>query len=101
MRAVPEYNNLMHVSMVGVPFDQVKDAGMEATNKAIEIIKDSRRYIGYDHGLANSFKASEAINPRQFKEARLNIGTKPAANGQVYPDIIDRSFTTSKSSKNN
>lgn len=94
MRAVPEYNNLMHISLQGVPFDQVKDAGMEATNKAIEIIKDSRRYLGYDHGLANSFKASEAINPRQFKEARLNIGTKPAANGEVYPDIIDRSFTT-------
>lgn len=94
MRAVPEYNNLMHVSLLGVPFDQVKDAGMEATNKAIEIIKNSRQYIGYDHGLANSFKASEAINPRQFKEARLNIGTKPNGSGGIYPWQIDRSFTT-------
>ena len=93
MNAVPEYRNLLHVSLAGVPFDQVKDAGMEATNKAIDIIKNSRKYIGYDHGLANSFKASEAINPRQFKEARLNIGTKPNGSGGVYPFIIDKSFT--------
>lgn len=94
MRAVPEYRDLLHVSLAGVPFDQVKNAGMEATNKAIEIIKNSRKFIGYDHGLANSFKASEAINPRQFKEARLNIGTKPNGTGGIYPYIINKSFTT-------
>ncbi len=93
MNAVPEYRNLLHVSLANVPFDQVKDAGMEATNKAIDIIKNSRKYIGYDHGLANSFKASEAINPRQFKEARLNIGTKPNGTGGIYPFVIDKSFT--------
>ena len=93
MRAVPVYRDLLHVSLAGVPFDQVKDAGMEATNKAIDIIKNSRKYIGYDHGLANSFKASEAINPRQFKEARLSIGTKPNGSGGIYPFIIDKSFT--------
>ena len=94
MRAVPEYYDLLHVSLAGVPFDQVKDAGMEATNRAIDIIKNSRKYIGYDHGLANSFRANEAINPRQFKEARLNIGTKPNGTGGIYPYIIDTSFTT-------
>jgi len=94
MKAVPAYRDLLHVSLADVPFDQVKDAGMEATNKAIEIIKNSRQYLGYDHGLANSFKASEAINPRQFKEARLNIGTKPANDGLVFDHKIDRSFTT-------
>lgn len=81
MKAVPMYRDLLHISLAGVPFDQVKDAGMEATNKAIDIIKNSRKFIGYDHGLANSFKASEAINPRQYKEARLNIGTKPNGSG--------------------
>lgn len=94
MRAVPEYRDLLHISLAGVPFDQVKNAGMEATNKAIDIIKNSKKHIGYDHGLANSFKASEAINPRQFKEARLNIGTKPNGTGGIYPYIIDKSFTT-------
>lgn len=94
MNAIPAFKDLLHVSLAGVPFDQVKDAGMEATNKAIDIIKNSRKYIGYDHGLANSFKASEAINPRQYKEARLNIGTKPNGTGGIYPYIIDKSFTT-------
>ena len=67
---------------------------MEITNKAIKIIKNSKKYIGYDHGLANSFRAEEAINPRQYKEARLNIGTKPNGSGGIYPYIIDKSFTT-------
>lgn len=94
MNAIPEYRDLLHVSLMGIPFDQVKDAGMEATNKAIEIIKNSKQFIGYDHGLANSFRGQEAINPRQFKEARLNIGTKPNSTGGIYPYIIDKSFTT-------
>jgi hypothetical protein len=94
MNAVPEFRDLIHVSLSGVPFDQVKDAGMEATNRAIDIIKNSKKYIGYDHGLANSFRASEAINPRQYKEARLNIGTKPNGSGGIFPYIIDKSFTT-------
>ena len=94
MKACKEFNDLYHVSLVNVPFDEVKDAGIEVTNKAIDIIKDGRKYLGYDHGLANSFRASEAINPRQFKEARLNIGTKPNGSGGIYPYIIDKSFTT-------
>ena len=94
MRAVPEYRDLLHVSLAGIPLDQVKDAGMEVTNKAIDIIKNSRKFIGYDHGLTNSFKASEAINPRQFKEARLSIGTKPNGSGGIFPYVIDKSFTT-------
>lgn len=94
MKKVPLFNDLMHISLSGVPFDKVKDAGMEATNQAIDIIKESRKYIGYDHGLTNSFKASEAISPRQYKEARLNIGTKPNGTGGIYPYIIDKSFTT-------
>lgn len=92
MNANPTFYNLLHCSMQGVPFDQVKDAGMELTNQAIEIIKDSERYIGYEHGLANSFRASEAINPRQYKEACVNIGTKPNGTGGIYPYIIDKSF---------
>lgn len=94
MNACPEFNNLIHCSLANTPFEQVKDAGMEITNKAINIIKNSKKYIGYDHGLANSFRAEEAINPRQYKEARLNIGTKPNGSGGIYPYIIDKSFTT-------
>lgn len=93
MNAVPEFRDLLHISLADMPFEQIKDAGMEATNRAIDIIKNSRDYIGYDHGLANSFRASEAINPRQYKEARLNIGTKPNGSGSIFPYTIDASFT--------
>lgn len=92
MNANPEFWQLMHTSLADVPFDQVKAQGMEITNRTIDIIKDSAKYIGYEHGLANSFRASEAINPRQFKEAELNIGTKPNGSGGIYPVVIDTSF---------
>ena len=93
MKACPEYRELFNISLQGVPFEDVKDEGMKITNKAIDIIKDSRKYLGYDHGLAASFQAGEAVNPRQFKEARFNIGTKPNGSGGIYPYIIDKSFT--------
>ena len=77
MNANQEFYDLLHCSLQGVPFDNVKEAGMNITNRAIDIIKDSKKYIGYEHGLTNSFRANEAINPRQYKEASLSIGTKP------------------------
>ena len=93
MLANPEYEKLFKTSLEGVPFEDVKDEGMKVTNKAIDIIKNSREYLGYDHGLTASFQAGEAVNPRQFKEARFNIGTKPNGSGGIYPHIIDKSFT--------
>lgn len=92
MNNCKEFYDVMHTSLAGVPIEQVKDVGMDYTNKAIHYIKNSKQYIGYDHGLAASFKASEAINPRQFKEAEINIGTKPNGSGGIYPYIIDKNF---------
>lgn len=94
MNANQEFYDLIHCSLKNVPFEDVKESGMNITNRAISIIKDSEKYIGYEHGLTNSFKASEAINPRQYKEASLNIGTKPNGSGGIYPYIIDKSFKT-------
>ena len=93
MNSCPEYYQLMHTDFTNVPIQDVKDYGMGVTNRVIDIIKnDSKKYIGYEHGLANSFRASEAINPRQFKEARINIGTKPNGTGGIYPYIINKNF---------
>lgn len=94
MNKCPEFFDLLHCSLQGVPFEDVKAEGMKLTNRAIEIIKDSERILGYEHALTNSFRASEAINPRQYKEASLNIGTKPNGSGDIYPYIIDKSFKT-------
>ena len=92
MNANQEFYDLFHCSLQGVPLEDVKDKGMEITNRAIDIIKDSEKYIGYEHGLTNSFRASEAINARQFKEASFNIGTKSNGDGGIVPYIIDKSF---------
>ena len=94
MRACPEYDQIKHCSLQGVPFEQVKDEGMKITMRAIDIIKNSEMYIGYEHGLTNSFRANEAINPRQFKEAGINIGTKPTTDGGIFPYLIDKNFSS-------
>jgi len=93
MRAIPEYNQLKHCSLANVPFDKVKEEGMKITYRVIDYIKNSEAYLGYEHGLTNSFRSNEAINPRQYKEACLNIGTKPNGSGSLYPHIIDTNFS--------
>jgi hypothetical protein len=92
MKKCPEYYDYLHMSFANVPFSDVKDIGQEITNKTIDIIKDSKKYLGYEHGLTNSFRASEAINPRQYKESRINIGTKSIYD-KVFPYVIDQSFS--------
>lgn len=93
-RAVPQFRDLLHISLAGIPFEDVKNQGQMATNEAIKIIKNSEYSMGFEHGLTNSFRAEEAINPRQYKEASLNIGTKPNGSGGIYPYIIDKNFKT-------
>ena len=94
MKACPEFNELMRYDYSNVPIEDVKNVGMEVTNRCIEIIKNSKQYLGYDHCLANSFRAGEAINPRQYKEFANNIGTKPDGRGGVFPTAINNSFIT-------
>ena len=93
MKAIPEYNQLKHCSLADVPFDKVKEEGMKITYRVIDYIKNSEAYLGYEHGLTNSFRSNEAINPRQYKESCLNIGTKPNGSGSLYPHIIDTNFS--------
>lgn len=94
MKACPEFDQLMRYDYSNIPIEDVKNVGMEITNRCIEIIKDSKKYLGYDHCLANSFRAGEAINPRQYKEFANNIGTKPDGRGGVFPTAINNSFIT-------
>ena len=87
MNANPEFNECLHVDLSGVPIENVKNVGMDYTNKAINIIKNS------NHCLRDSFRAKEGINPKQFKEFLINIGSKPDGTGGVYPAIINSSFS--------
>lgn len=86
------FNELLHCSMQGVPFEMVKEKGMEITYEAVDIIKDSEELLGYEHCLTNSFRANEAVNLRQYKEVNFNIGTKPNNKQGIHPYVIDKSY---------
>ena len=86
MKMYPEFNETVHFSTEGIPIEDVKDAGMAATNKQIKYIKNS------NHCLRDSFRTGEAISPKQYKEVAVNIGSKPDGRGSVYPRPITHSF---------
>ena len=94
MEKSPEFRDLIHCDLSGVPIEKVKDVGMDIVYKAVEIIMNSKQIMGYDHYLKNAFAAQEGINLRQYKENHYNIGTKPDGQGSIYHEIINQSYIT-------
>ena len=86
MQKYPEFNDTVHFSVDGIPIEDVKEKGMEATNTQIRYIKNS------DHCLRDSFRTGEAISPKQYKEVGVNIGSKPDGQGSVFAHPIAHSF---------
>lgn len=94
MEVCPEFDSLIHCDLSGVPIEQVKDKGQEITNRAIELILDSKNIMGYEHCLKNPFAAGEGINKKQYRENHYNIGTKPDGHGSIFHEIINQSYIT-------
>lgn len=92
MEKSPEFYECMHADLSNVPIEDIKSVGMSYANKAIHIMKHSKELLGYDHCLADACRASEGVNPKQFKEFTINIGTKPNGRGGVFNKPIYRSF---------
>lgn len=86
MNKYPEFNETVHFDTTGIPLEDIKEAGMAATNKQIRYIKNS------NHCLRDSFRTGEAISPKQYKEVAVNIGSKPDGQGSVFPHPIKHSF---------
>lgn len=86
MKQDPEFRELMHLELKDVPFDKLKDLGMEATNKVIDKI------INSEHCLSYFFRAKEGVNTKQFKEFGVHVGPKPDGKGGIYPISVDKSF---------
>lgn len=86
MKKYPEFNDIIHADLTGVPLDEIKSKGMELANKSMQYIKNS------DHCLSNFFIAGEGVNPKQYKEFAINIGTKPDGRGGVYPVNVNTNF---------
>lgn len=86
MKLYPEFNESIHADLSNVPIEDVKNVGMKYANLQIDYIKKS------NHCLRDSFRAGEGINPKQFKEVNVSIGSKPDGRGGVFSGIINRSF---------
>ena len=65
---------------------------MKDCNRIIELILESKKWIGRDHCLADSFRAKVGVKPKQFREMVSNIGIKPNGEGGIYPYSIDASY---------
>ena len=87
MEENPEFDQLLHLDLSGVIMDDIKSEGMKATNRAIDIIKDSDY-----HCLADSFRTGEATNPKQFKETYIHMGNIPNGQGGLFPATINNSL---------
>ena len=86
MKQYPEFNDIIHADLTGVPLEEIKEVGMKLANESIRYIKNS------DHCLSNFFIANEGVNPKQYKEFAINIGTKPDGRGGVYPVNVNTNF---------
>lgn len=93
MNANQEYYELLHADLSNISLEDEKRVGMDLTEKGIEIIKKSGQWLEHEHCLADSFRAKQGINARQYKEFNYHIGTKPRDNGEIWPEAINASFT--------
>jgi len=92
MNANHSFWEKLHFKLGNTPIGEAKDVAQCAADEAIDIIKDAEYYIGHEHSLSNSFRSSEAVNPRQYREASINIATKPDGTGGIFPYPIDTNF---------
>ena len=88
MNEFPEFNDIIHLDISGVPMEDIKEVGMNYTNQMIKYITRPDR----DHNLKYPFISHEGVNAKQFKEVAVNIGTKPNGKGGVFPKPINSSF---------
>ena len=87
-----EFYDILHADLSDVPIEEFNKAGMDLTNRAVEIILKSGEVMPYEHCFATAFRSKEGINIKQYKEAAISIGTKPDGNGGVFAVPINTSF---------
>lgn len=93
MNSDPDFYECLHADLSNIPIDRVKDVGMNYTNKSISsITRNSKKLLGYDHCLADAWRAREGISPKQYMEFTIGIGTKPDGRGGIFNSIVNTSF---------
>ncbi len=92
MKKCPEYYDCLHLDISRQPIDKVRSVIDKTVEKAVQIIKNSDKFLGYFHSLASNFMTGEALNKKQFAETYIGIGVKPNPFGGVINVIISNSF---------
>lgn len=91
MKENAEFYDILHKDLSSIPMEDMKAEGMKYASRSIDIIKNSI-INGHEHCFADTFRASQSINPKQYKEAFINIGPKPNGQGGIFSKPINTSF---------
>ena len=81
-----EVYDYLHTDVSNIPLEDIKNYGMDITNKLVDKIKHS------NHCLADALGAKENINLKQFREYVVNNGTIVDGNGSVFSSPVNSSF---------
>ena len=88
MNKYPEFNDTMHLNLVGTPLSEINKKGMEAADLQVKYITrpDSK------HCLKVFFQSGECLNTKQYKEVSAIVGPKPNGEGGILPVPIYTSY---------
>lgn len=86
------YYDCLHTDLSGLAIDTVKEEAMKRTKQSIACIRDSKKLLGYDHCLADAWRANEGISIKQYMEVSVGIATKPDGRGGIFNSIVNTSF---------
>lgn len=87
-----EFDEIIHKDYSIYPPDQVNNVAAKDTNRLMELMMNSKDYIGRDVGTINMFRSNSGINKKQFREFAVLVGPKPAGNGTVFNYLINTSY---------
>lgn len=88
MQKYKDFDDSIHFDASNIPMEDIKERGLESAHVQIKHMIDRNS----DHCMKYSFISNEGINPKQFKEVNVNIGTKPDGKGGVFQHPINTSF---------
>lgn len=88
----PEFDELLHVDYTQYPVEIMNSVAQRNTDRMMELITDSRKYMGRDHCLADAIRAQAGVKPKQLRELIGNIGVKPNGEGGIVNNTIDSSY---------
>lgn len=88
MNEHPRVKEILHVNLENVPIEEYSKHTDDLINELMKYI------INSDHCLRDSILSSQGVNPKQFKEFAVSIGSKPDGTGGIFPAVINSNYIT-------